>query len=88
MVVVLLDFFFLAIFPASSFSSPGVETPGPVPESFSLCLVYSSCLSSRLSLFAFCFHTFHFSFFNPGQGAGRGEMGGMEGREDGRRCGR
>lgn len=63
---------------ASSSLSPRVKTPGPVPRVLSLCLVYYSCLSSRLFQFACHLHTFHFSFLTPAEGQGGGERG--EGR--------
>lgn len=58
--------------PASSSLSPRVQTPGPVPHVLSLCLVYYSCLSSRLFQFACHLHTFHFSFLTPAEGQGGG----------------
>lgn len=63
---------------ASSFLSPPVKTPGLVPHVLSLCLVYYSCLSSRLFQFACHLHTFHFSFLTPAEGQGAGRRG--EGR--------
>lgn len=63
---------------ASSFLSPPVKTPGLVPHVLSLCLVYYSCLSSRLFQFACHLHTFHFSFLTPAEGQGVGRRG--EGR--------
>lgn len=72
-VVVLLDFL-RSPQPLPSLL-PGLKLQGlsPVP---SLCLVYSSCLSSRLFLFAWCLHTFHFSFLTPGRGPAVGRRGG------------
>lgn len=56
---------------------PG-ENSWASPRVPSLCLLYYSCLSSRLFQFACHLHTFHFSFLTPAEGQGAGRWG--EGR--------